>query len=132
MNQLLAFLATVIFLCTINFSLQAQQSFADFSNETVEIIVETDEDLTEKVFFTDTEHSLFFIDFEAIGEMPLELTIKQDNAIVLQEDVADLPANTIFEINLSILQLDKPYVLEIKTELGILTKDFKLLVVSKN
>lgn len=132
MNHLLATLATFIFLCTINFSLQAQQAFADFSNETIDIIVETDEDLTEKVFFTDTEQSLFFIDFEVIGEMPLELIIKQDNAIILQEDVAGLPANTIFEINLSILQLDKPYVLEIRTELGILTKDFKLLVASKN
>ncbi len=129
MSKLTTIVFSTILFFTFTTSIQAQLAFADYSS--TEIIIQTDEDLTEKVFFTDAENNLFFIDFEVLDETPLELTIRQDAQVVLQEDVADLPTNTIYEVDMKLLQVNKPYTLEIKTEIGILTKEFKLTIASR-
>ena len=88
------------------------------------IITETD--FTETIFFTDPENQLFYIDLEATGEEISLLVIKQENKVVIEEDVTKLPENSIFEVNLKLLKQDTPYILELTTSFGVLTKEFSL------
>ena len=96
----------------------------DMSIKGVEVITEVD--FTETIFFTDPENQLFYIDLEAVGEEVSLLVIRQDDQVVLKEDITKLPKNTIFEVDLKLLKTKAPYRLELTTSFGILTKDFSI------
>lgn len=57
-------------------------------------------------FHTDQDLRLLYIDFEALGGKMSHLVIKRnDNTVILEEDhLFDLPANTIYEVNLQKLE----------------------------
>lgn len=90
-----------VLLCFISNSLFAQTSANANDN------IFTSLNLTEHVdenwsFYTDEENKLYFIDFEKINFNLSEIIVKNDKGdILIQDDVLDLPVNTIYEIDLS-------------------------------
>ncbi|MEM1319792.1 MAG: hypothetical protein AAGG75_06010 [Bacteroidota bacterium] len=72
------------------------------------------------IFFEDIEGELLFIDFEAIGDGIVQLNILKGQGLMLQDDVTDLPANTIYELNLEVFR-SGTYTIELVTD-----KDIKI------
>ncbi|MCP4441631.1 MAG: hypothetical protein GY810_22205 [Aureispira sp.] len=60
----------------------------------------------EWTFHTDQDLRLLYIDFEALGGKMSHLVIKSNNNTILMEEdhLFDLPANTIYEVNLQKLE----------------------------
>ena len=58
----------------------------------------------ENVFFSDTENELLFIDFEVITDDLLMLNIWRNGKLMMEDDVTDLPNNTIYEINTKVIR----------------------------
>ena len=53
-------------------------------------------------FYKDEENQLYYIDFEKINFNLSEILVKNDKGeVLIQDDVLDLPVNTIYEIDLS-------------------------------
>lgn len=74
----------------------------DWSNFELEM-----EDVNDQwTFHTDQDLRLLYIDFEALGGKMSHLVIKSnDNTVILEDDhLFDLPANTIYEVNLQKLE----------------------------
>jgi len=74
-------------------------------------------DLSE-IFYNDNENQLLFIDFQAIGDQVSQLNILKDDELMMEDDVSDLPANTIYELNLEVLR-NGNYTVELVCEQGI-------------
>ena len=72
------------------------------------------------IFFEDTEGELLFIDFEAIGDGIVQLNILKGQSLMLEDDVTDLPANAIYELNLEVFR-QGTYTIELVTD-----KDIKI------
>lgn len=56
------------------------------------------------IFFFDSENELLFIDFEAIGDELKMLNVYRKDALMMEDDLTDLPDNTIYEINTTIIR----------------------------
>ena len=53
-------------------------------------------------FFTDDENKLYYIDFEKISFNVSKVIVKNDSGVILlEDDVFDLPVNTIYELDFS-------------------------------
>lgn len=70
------------------------------------------------IFFSDSDNEVLFIDFEALGDPLLSVNILRDDALMMEDDVSDLPANSIYEINLDIVRTGN-YTIELVTSDGI-------------
>lgn len=74
-------------------------------------------------FFYDAENEIYYIDFETIS---LNLTkvkvVTKDGQAVISEDVADLPVNTIYELDCSHLTKGE-YTVELHAYTDILKKE---------
>lgn len=70
------------------------------------------------IFYSDYENTTLFIDFESLGNQFSELNILRADQLMMEDDIRDLPTNTIYEINLEVLRAGT-YVLELKTPDGI-------------
>lgn len=77
-------------------------------------------------FFKDSEEEVLFIDFDAIGDRIVAINILLDTKLMMEDDVRDLPADVIYEINLSILR-DGQYTIELVTDQSI--KIQKIIVI---
>ena len=71
-----------------------------------------------KIFYSDYANTTLFIDFEALGNQFAELNILRDDKLMLEDNVTDLPSDTIYEIDLEVLRAGA-YTLELKTPEGI-------------
>jgi len=71
-----------------------------------------------KIFYNDFEEELLFVDFEMLGSNIFTISILKDELLLMEDDVRDLPDNTIYEINLDLIQPGS-YTLEIVTEYNI-------------
>ena len=58
----------------------------------------------ENAFFSDTENELLFIDFEVISDDLMMLNIWRNGKLMMEDDVTDLPNNTIYEINTKVIR----------------------------
>ncbi len=58
----------------------------------------------ENAFFSDTENELLFIDFEVITDDLLMLNIWRNGKLMMEDDITDLPNNTIYEINTKVIR----------------------------
>jgi len=68
----------------------------------------------EKIFFDNDNNDLLFVDLETINEQVIQIKVLQNDSVVMEEDVAELPQNTIHEIELTLF--DKgTYTIEIVT-----------------
>ena len=79
-----------------------------------------------KIFFHGGDGQTLFIDFEAVNIQLLTISLSQGETVFLEDQVADLPLNTIYELNLDIIR-PGDYVLELVTLDGIsIQKDIKV------
>ncbi|MEO1410703.1 MAG: hypothetical protein AAFW73_12535 [Bacteroidota bacterium] len=72
----------------------------------------------QNIFFADTANEVLFIDFEAIGDQLQEVNILRGEALMMEDDVSDLPTDSIYEINLDIIR-EGTYTIELVTVEGI-------------
>ena len=78
-----------------------------------------------KLFFSDYDNTLLFIDFAAMNSQFTKISIFQNNTIVMEEDVSDLLPSTIYEVNLDQLNKSSTYLLKLETADGItINKEF--------
>ena len=71
-----------------------------------------------KIFFDDDEGKTLFIDFEVIEDEITELNVVRDTELLMSDNVSDLPADAIYEINLDVLK-SGIYTIEIVTRENI-------------
>lgn len=69
----------------------------------------------EKIFFDNDSNDLLFVDLETINEQIVRINVLQNDVIMMEEDVAELPQNTIHEVELTLF--DKgTYTIELITQ----------------
>lgn len=71
-----------------------------------------------KIFYSDYANTTLFVDFEALGDQFTQLNIMRNDQLMLEDNVTDLPTNTIYEIDLEVLRAGA-YTLELETPEGI-------------
>jgi len=77
-------------------------------------------------FYTDEENQLYFIDFEKINHNLCVIVVKNDDGdILIQDDVLDLPVNTIYEIDLSEYGAGD-YHVELRSFTGVIRKEVNI------
>ena len=72
----------------------------------------------DKIFLSDYEGTSLYVDFEVITDEIIEINLLKDGKLVMVDNVQDLPRNTIYELNLAILNTGN-YILELVTKEGI-------------
>ena len=80
----------------------------------LDIIAESTPYSFNSIFFFDDENELLFIDFESIADDLMMLNIYRDGNLMMEDDVTDLPDNTIYEINTNVIRKGK-YTVELVT-----------------
>ncbi len=83
----------------------------------------TTEDWT---IFHDEENNFYYIDFETFKVNISDIVIKDEaNKVVFEEDVFDLPVNTIYELDMNNFKAGK-YGIELRTFTNIIAKQIEL------
>ena len=93
-------------LITLCATIQAQTAFETAAIDEKEdlINISISKTLLEEIFFTNPEKTVYYIDFEATNTQVAQLELwKDQDALVLNETTADLPYNTIYELNIEAL-----------------------------
>lgn len=89
-------------------------------------IINLDETEADWSFYADEESKTYYIDFEKLSFNLSEIVVKDaTGTIVVQEDVLDLPVNTIFELDFGNFQSGK-YIIELRSFKGVLKKEIIL------
>jgi hypothetical protein len=70
------------------------------------------------IFLSDFEGHVLFIDFQALNGDVIQLNLLHENIIIINEDVSELPGNTIYELDLEKLSAGN-YRVELRTSQGI-------------
>ncbi len=70
------------------------------------------------IFFTDDANSKLFIDFAEVAEQLELLNIWRSKTLMLEDQISDLPGDTIYELNLDVIRAGT-YTIELVTEHGI-------------
>jgi hypothetical protein len=70
------------------------------------------------IFLSDFEGHVLFIDFQALKGDVIQLNLLQGNTIIMNEDVHELPGDTIYELDLEMLSAGN-YRVELRTSQGI-------------
>ncbi len=115
-----------MFLLTIiSFTLQAQ-STANLSNNNLldnNLIEMTDDNWS---FYVDEENQLYFIDFEKITVNLSNVVVRNDQGeVIVNDDVLDLPVNTIYEIDFSQYGAGD-YQIELRSFTGMIRKEVSI------
>ena len=119
-TKLLALLLFVFFSSNIS-----AQSIASTGKVEMDFIT-LDEGESDWSFYSDDENKTYFVDFEKLSFNLSEIVVKDaEGAIVLREDVLDLPVNTIFELDFSEFNSGK-YLIELRSFKGMLKKEISL------
>lgn len=75
-------------------------------------------------FFVDEEQQKYYIDFESINVNLNDILVKNGSGqVVFQEDVYNLPVNTIYELDMQSYPKGK-YIVELRSYTGIMRKEF--------
>jgi len=78
-----------------------------------------------KLFISDYNNSMLFIDFEVVNIKFTKLSIYQNDELVMEEDISDLLSSTIYEVNFDQLNKSHTYVLKLETVDGFtINKEF--------
>ncbi len=76
--------------------------------------------------YTDDENDLLYIDFETIDVNLSTVIVKsKDDKVLIEEDVMDLPVNTIYEIDFSAFGPGK-YTVEMQSFIGTVTREVEI------
>ena len=70
------------------------------------------------IFFYDDENELLFIDFDAIIDDLHMLNIYRGGALMMEDDITDLPTDAIYEINTTVIR-EGIYTIELVTSQDI-------------
>ncbi|MEM6724406.1 MAG: hypothetical protein AAF598_10240 [Bacteroidota bacterium] len=99
MNLKLLFALVLVF-SGITSSLQAQSNdpLATTSVDIAELVtIEADDN--SKIFFTDPDSKICYIDFEAVNGFAKHLLVKKGQQVLIDEALWELPTNTIYELD---------------------------------
>ncbi len=124
--QLRKLIFTVVLFMVAFVVVEAQTSMATVASDRV--TVSDEEDLPELkgenwTFYHDKEHKVYYIDFETINVNLNELRIKNSKGeIVFQDELWNLPVNTIYELDFSKFNPGR-YEVELRTFTGYIKKD---------
>ncbi|MEM6725279.1 MAG: hypothetical protein AAF598_14660 [Bacteroidota bacterium] len=99
MNFKLLFALILVF-SGITSSLQAQSNDQLAAN-TVDLaeLVTIEADDNSKIFFTDPDSKICYIDFEAVNGFAKHLLVKEGQTVIIDEALWELPTNTIYELD---------------------------------
>ena len=76
--------------------------------------------------FHDAETNLYYIDFETIKVNISDVVIRdEENKVIFEDDVFDLPVNTIYELDMNAFKAGK-YRIELRTFTDIIAKNIEL------
>lgn len=76
--------------------------------------------------FHDAENNFYYIDFEMIKVNISDVVIRDEkNKVIFEEDVFDLPVNTIYELDMNAFKAGK-YRIELRTFTDIIAKNIEL------
>lgn len=111
------------FLLFSAFSINAQNSIVDTNSEetsSTEIpIMESDK----WTFYLDNESNVYYIDFETISVNLSEIKVKNESKeVVLEDELWDLPVNTIYELDFKGLE-PGTYQVELSSYTGMIKKE---------
>jgi hypothetical protein len=105
-------------LLTLCATTQAQTTFetADINEKEDLTNISISKTLLEEIFFSNPEKTIYYIDFEATKTQVAQLQLwKNQEDLVLNESTADLPYNTIYELNIETLD-PGTYSIEVTTQ----------------
>jgi hypothetical protein len=104
-------------------SLQAQTSVKGIpANLTVSSTAMAELPFNDWSIFSDQDNAIYFIDFEQVAVNLDEIVVKdQAGQVLWQEEVFDLPVNTIYELDFSDYQAGE-YLIELKAYTGVIRK----------
>lgn len=71
-----------------------------------------------KIFFNDFENDYIFVDFEPVTDNIIMINLWRDGELMMEDDVTDLPSNTIYELNTGLFRSGK-YTIELVTLEGV-------------
>jgi len=80
----------------------------------------------DKIFYQDLTKNALLIDFKAIQAQLTNIQIKQQNKILLNDQVSDLSSKTIYEIDLMNYNKGDYTILLITSQQKIITKQFSV------
>ena len=121
----LKFTLTLLLFTLIGSTLSAQSSANSSDNLLLdtELVELTDENWS---FYKDDENNIYYIDFEKIPFNLSDVIIKNDQGeVVLEDDVLELPVNTIYEIDFSQLGTGQ-YSVELRSFTGFIRKEISI------
>lgn len=74
-------------------------------------------------FYLDSDSKVYYIDFETISVNLSDLTVKNAQGdVVLEDELWDLPVNTIYELDFTNLKAGK-YQVELRSYTGMITRE---------
>jgi hypothetical protein len=113
----------IISLASSSFLLQAQSassSESSFDFDEIENVTISDSDWT---FYLDEDNKTYYIDFETISVNLSDIRVYDEKGQLVKEDeLWNLPVNTIYELNLSDIGPGN-YKVELRTYTGKITKE---------
>jgi len=81
---------------------------------------------TDWSYYIDDEQHIYYIDFEKINVNLNDIKVKNDaGEVVLEDQLYELPVNTIYELDLSTFPKGK-YQVELRTFTGVISKEVAL------
>ena len=123
MRLRLLLLPFILLLC-VSTGLLAQTS--DNSEEVIEATLLTIEaDDNSKIFFTDPESKVCYIDFSELNGYAKQLIVKSDAEVVVNEALWELPSNTIYELDYE-YYIQGKYQIELYTYSTVVKKELQV------
>ena len=108
---------STLFLLSIGFTAFAHNDTPKKPVDSSALIRLNNIDSPTKIFFQDDENEVLFIDFDLVLDEIVAINILRAEALMMEDDVRDLPDNTIYEINFDIIR-SGTYVIEVVTSEG--------------
>jgi len=110
-----------VFCLSATFTLSAQ-SLTSISNDNEHYDL-IDVNTTNWSFYSDDDSKLFYIDFEKLTfNVSAIVVVDQEGTELFNDDVLDLPVNTIYELDLNKFKSGK-YQIELRTFTGVTKKE---------
>lgn len=107
--------------------IQAQVSGNDLTANTLDVaeLVTIEADDNSKIFFTDPDSKVCFIDFGAVNGFAKHLLVKEGEKVVIDEALWELPPNTMYELDFESFTSGK-YQIELYTYKTVVKKELKV------
>ena len=123
MQRLVTFFTVLTLIFISQTSLQAQTATTENNFETIAATFDFDNDWG---FHSDQNDQLYYVDFENLKMNLSDIIVKNNiGETLLEEEVMDLPVNTIFEIDFS--EFGKGiYQIELRSFTGLIHKEIEI------